>query len=609
MQLTWPTIAPHTWRRTARYGVLGLVVVLAAAIFAVTTARAQESLGPHEAKYSMTTSGLVVVDLGPLGTIELDSPLPLNLGVDVQVEAIPKELQSVGPAQTLEALGGDLTAYVQFFSGPQATIADVTSGIIASALIRFVLALLVLLATWTLVRVLLGATRRRELATAFMPHIGHVAGGLAVVVLVSMASTGGMNRIRPDDAPGGTTVFAGTPLEGARITGRLAGVIDTYGGKLVQALEDNQAFYDAAADDLTETWTRQVAHDDALALLAPPTTDSVIESGDPADPAAPADPTGSDDAGEPGESTDSPDPTSSSDPDATEATDPEATEPPSSERQDTDADIVTMLLVSDLHCNIGMATVIERAATLSGANLIVNGGDTTINGSTVEKFCVTAFAKAAPPGVKWVSVTGNHDSVATAKDMSDAGMIVLDDAPVDVAGVRFLGAPDPNETRIGVGTQAIGTKTIAESGAELTQKACLDKKGVDVLLVHTPYVGAEVLESGCVPAQFSGHLHRRVGPTALGAGVRYTNSTTAGAAENELTVGPLKGVAEMTILRFDRESRTILDFQLVTVNPEGKAAVGARLRFPRPGAVDDDGVTTTTAARDAWREENAEQDS
>ena len=608
MQVSWPTIAPHTWRRAARYTVLGIVVVLAAAIFAVTTARAQESLGPHEAEYSMTTSGVVVVDLGPLGTIELDSPLPLNLGVDVQVEAIPKELQSVGPAQTLEALGGDLTAYMQFFSGPQATIADVTAGIIASALIRFVLALVVLVAVWTLIRLMLGATRRRELATAFLPHIGHIAGGLVLVVLVATVSTGGLNRLRPDDAPGGTTVFAGTPLEGARITGRLAGVIDTYGGKLVHALEDNQAFYDAAADDLTDTWTRTVAHDDALALLAPPANDSIIESGEPGDPREfdePVGPAQTAGTADPGNDADLSDPADPADP---ASTDPETTDAPSRERSNED-DIVTMLLVSDLHCNIGMATVIERAASLSGANLIVNGGDTTINGSTVEKFCVTAFAKAAPAGVKWVSVTGNHDSVATAKDMSDAGMIVLDDAPVDVSGVRFLGAPDPNETRIGVGTQAIGTKTIAETGSELTEKACLDKKGVDVLLVHTPYVGTEVLGSGCVPAQFSGHLHRRVGPDSVGAGIRYTSSTTAGAAENELTVGPLKGVAEMTILRFDRATRTILDFQLVTINPEGKAAVGARMRFPRAGEVDADGVTSTAAARDAWREENVQQDS
>ena len=88
----------------------------------------------------------------------------------------------------------------------------------------------------------------------------------------------------------------------------------------------------------------------------------------------------------------------------------------------------------------------------------------------------------------------------------------------------------------------------------------------------------------------------------MGVGTRYTSSTTAGAAENELTVGPVKGLAEMTILRFDRTRRAILDFQILTINPEGEAAVGARLRFPRPGTVDSDGVTSTQAARDAWRE-------
>src|SRR5665647_2026842 len=78
------------------------------------------------------------------------------------------------------------------------------------------------------------------------------------------------------------------------------------------------------------------------------------------------------------------------------------------------AEPVVMLLVSDLHCNIGMAEVIGAVAELSGAQVVLNAGDTTLNGTAVESYCVTAFADALPDGATMLVVTGNHDSPETA---------------------------------------------------------------------------------------------------------------------------------------------------------------------------------------------------
>jgi hypothetical protein len=115
---------------------------------------------------------------------------------------------------------------------------------------------------------------------------------------------------------------------------------------------------------------------------------------------------------------------------------------------------------------------------------------------------------------------------------------------------------------------------------------------VDLLLIHTPRVGNAALERGCVPVQLSGHTHLRAGPAPFGFGVRYVNASTAGAAPGEPTVGPLHGTAEMTVLRFDPETRRFIDYQLVEVRPDGRASVGYRVPFPAsvaPPRVDDNG--------------------
>jgi hypothetical protein len=94
-----------------------------------------------------------------------------------------------------------------------------------------------------------------------------------------------------------------------------------------------------------------------------------------------------------------------------------------------------------------------------------------------------------------------------------------------------------------------------------------------------------VLESGCVPYQISGHLHRRVGPEADGPGVLYVNSSTAGAVENQLTVGELHGTAEMTVLRYDRANHRMLDYRVVQVMTDRSATVGPWTPYPLPTGV------------------------
>lgn len=565
---------PHPVR-WARLVLTVLAVVLPAAAFGVGTASTDATLGPHLARYEVTLDGEVTVDLGPLGTLVLDSPAPLDLGVRADVEEIPRELTALDESSTLEALGADLQRYVQFFAAPRATVDTVVRGLALDALRRTVAAAVVLVATaWLLAR-LLGPARRAELGGRLAAVRGPVAAGSVVVLLTALTLTASAQRTGPDAAAPASPVFDGTPLQGARITGRLAGLIDTYGGQAVQAYRANEAFYDAAAASVDQAWSDRARLDAELAARAQRSTITVPSPEDgPTDGA-------STDSG-PGQGA-----ATRSTPSAATATGTTPTTPTSptagvSEAAAEDADsspAVVALLVSDLHCNVGMARVVARVATLAHVDLVLNAGDSTVDGTAVEQYCVESFAAAVPDGVPYVVADGNHDSTQTQVQERGAGAVVLDGSVVDVAGLRILGDSDPNETRVGSGTRPVGEESATETGARLADAACADGH-VDLLLVHTPVVGDEALGRGCVRAQVSGHMHTRIGPLVVGRGVRYVSSSSAGATLGMPTVGPLQGTAELTVLRFDPDSGAVLDHRLVRVLRDGGAQVGPALRWP-----------------------------
>src|SRR5690625_5180762 len=102
------------------------------AVAGVVTASPASSLGPHAAHCSVTPQHQIVVDLGPLGQVLLDSPLPWPLGVEVVVHEIPVELTAV-PTSPVTGLAGDLAAYTQVAAHPRAVVADAAGALIGDA--------------------------------------------------------------------------------------------------------------------------------------------------------------------------------------------------------------------------------------------------------------------------------------------------------------------------------------------------------------------------------------------------------------------------------------------------------------------------------------------
>lgn len=584
-----PHRTPPRWVRWT----LGILLALVpCVVWGVTTATAERSLGPHEALYEVTTNGLVTVDLGPLGTIQIDSPLPLGLGADVTVEEIPADLTAVGQADTLEGLSQDLEDYLRFFGGPQETIGSVARALVVDALRRTGFAVLVVAAVGAGLYLLLGPPRRRELSERVAPRTYEITAGVVLVSLVGASLVASDPGTTSGPSQRASAVFDGTPLEGARITGRLAGVVDTYGAMLIDLYRENEDFYARADANLVAAWDRR----DRIQRLTAPRSAAAATSDDrPSDePSDGASPDAPDATGDAPEATDAP--TSGAD----DAPDTGAEEPGAPDTEDGDEardaptpqpapaaeeDLVTLLVVSDLHCNTGMSPLIRTAVERSGASVVLNAGDTTMNGTAVESFCVDSFASAVPKGVTMVVADGNHDSVETSAQERANGQTVLDGKVVEVEGIRILGDRDPLETRLGLGSQPPREETPEEYAARLAEVACTEQEdgdGIDLLLIHTPRMGNEALDSGCVPNQVSGHMHTRSGPERTGGGVRYVSGSTAGAVKDQLRIGPLKGTAEMTVLRFDPERRRIVDWQLVQIGTDESAKVWPRIAWPTP---------------------------
>jgi hypothetical protein len=569
----WHRQTPAT-RQTIRGLVAFLLTGLLAAILGVTTASTHSSLGPHEADYQVTLDRQISLQMGPLGAVIIDSTLPWPLGAEVVVREIPTDLETSG--SPLPGLLADLQAYGQLFGQPEAAVADAVRGLVTDALGRTAVA-------WSLMLVLLAAGRlasrgrlRDELRSALTrPGVAvltgaFVLGGTTAVVVPEMRQTTAVGY--------SPAVLAGTPLEGARITGRLADVVAVYGQTVKDAFEKNEAFYALASENLVAAYEAEAAAPRGRSLEAPAGEGATAEASPAegataeASPAEGATAEGATAEGATAEGAAADGASTGSEPSASAST------------EEPQPDPVTFLMVSDLHCNVGMASVIATAVERTGAQAVLDAGDTVMSGTSVESYCVNAFDRAVPEGVPVVVSTGNHDSVTTAEQERQAGWTVLGGEVVEVAGVRILGDTDPTLTAVGSGTRPEREESVPELEQRLAEVACAaaeDGDPVDILLIHNPRAGTATLDAGCAPLQLSGHWHRTVGPEVAGSGVRYVSTSSGGGAGGGATVGPLTGEAELTVLRVDRATGEPMDYRRIQIGTDAAVRLGAWQEFPR----------------------------
>ena len=182
---------------------------------------------------------------------------------------------------------------------------------------------------------------------------------------------------------------------------------------------------------------------------------------------------------------------------------------------------VRLLHVSDMHLNPLGITFAGDLAQRFDVAAIIDTGDLTSFGYPQE---ASIGAMVSALGVPYYFVPGNHDSFANRKALDGYdGITVVDDAVVDIAGVRVAGFADPNFTVDGHPTY---DENIAAREAKAPAVAALVGRGrPDILAV----AGLQLAEdsTGGVPLVISGDIHQRSSQEVDGTLMLTVGSTGA----------------------------------------------------------------------------------
>lgn len=616
-----PVIAlPRRWwdarsvafRKITRTLVLLLLTGAVSLLVGLSTATASSPVGPHEAEWSTTLNSRLTLDLGPLGTISHASPAG-PFGVDVVIGEIPGEFSSsqVDTDSLGQALSADGSSYLTLISRPELTVQAGVHSLIADGLRRAGLIESVILCLVAAGRL---ATRGRLRDTIRDGLSGTWASPLigvtAVVTVIGLL----VPALRSDTVPGTRLdVLAHTPLAQARLSGRVADVVQAYGDQIVGRLESNRAFYAQVDANLAAAWqTSQEVGGvvDVTAASGAVDTAAVREQADAV-------------AARTGAATASPSPAPGASPDATTspgaptgteaassaapgaspgATPQESATPalPTGAQAVAEYGRTTAVLTTDLHCNLDMIALAGRLDALSGARLHLDDGDLTMTGSSPEQVCVDALTDAIPSGVERVATIGNHDSEATAHQLRARGWTVTDGTVQSAAGLRILGDVDADRSPAG-GTYQRGSENSAQIGARLARTSCKAGADVDVVLIHQPYTFGPLVSEGCAPLLLAGHLHQEKGMSVSRGGNTTVTQLISGAGKGGTSIGPVTQDAYLHVLSFD-ENGALRGWRAVVVHPDASVTVGAWNGVPEPGSApvgaSRDALEATTAPSD-----------
>ncbi|HEY9409096.1 MAG TPA: metallophosphoesterase [Jiangellaceae bacterium] len=228
-----------------------------------------------------------------------------------------------------------------------------------------------------------------------------------------------------------------------------------------------------------------------------------------------------------------------------------------------DDDTIRLLHVSDLHLNPAAWEVIDAVADQYDVDVIVDSGDIADHGTPIESGYVQPIGALERP---YVYVRGNHDSVATeAAVAAQPNAIVLNGEPVEVAGLRFIGAPDPRFTP-DQSTRGTANEDILRGTEELAAEASDLDPPADVIVYHDP-THAEIFD-GAAPLVLAGHAHRRT-TYVLDDGTRVmVQGSTGGAGLRALEKEEPTPVT-LSVLYFDPESTELVAWDDLTLGGLG----------------------------------------
>ena len=552
----WWTARTVRFRKITRTLVLLTAVSLVSLGVGAATATASSPVGPHEAQWSTTLDSTLSLDMGPLGQVSLDSPAGI-LGVRVELEEVPGEADPAAVSESAlgEALSSDGAAYLSLVTHPELTIERGLRALVDDALRRAGLLESIMLCLVAAGRLATrGRLRDAVRAGLSRPAASSLLTATAAVTVVALL----VPSLRSEPVTGNRLeVLAGTPLERARVSGRIGDVVQAYGGRVSAFLDDNTAFYTAAQANLRAAWEASQTIDGTTDVTA---ADGAVDTDRVARDAQDA---------------------ASAEASST-ATDSSSNAPTarSGGRQGS----ITAVMTTDLHCNLDVIAFSGLLDELAGATVHMDDGDLTMTGSDPEQICVDALDDAVPDGVARVATIGNHDSGSTAERLRTIGWTVTDGTVENVGGLRVLGEVDPERSPAGRTFQR-GEENATDIGMRLAGVSCdAARKGneADVVLIHRPDTFGPLVDDGCAPLLVAGHVHEERGMSTTRGGNLDVAQLISGAGKGGTSLGRVTQDAYMHVLSFDSEGG-LLAWRTVTLHPDASVTVGAWEPVPEAG--------------------------
>lgn len=242
-----------------------------------------------------------------------------------------------------------------------------------------------------------------------------------------------------------------------------------------------------------------------------------------------------------------------------------------------------LIHVSDIHDNLYMYPVIGAIAKATKATTVLDTGDVTKTGSSIEGNYVHQYVSTLQKyGVKHIYyVCGNHDTKTTDNQMKKAGATVLDGILVTESGLVIAGYGDPLHTALASSIHTDSRTDRIKSQSKLIEKELSsyeekNDKRVDILMTHAPSVAKSARKKGLSQIQLAGHNHKvapeiTLGETTLIEANNANGETKTG--QNELFgtgIGPIRQDVTIVVLIRDKKTDEFSYFT-VKITPKGKA--------------------------------------
>lgn len=231
------------------------------------------------------------------------------------------------------------------------------------------------------------------------------------------------------------------------------------------------------------------------------------------------------------------------------------------------ADAIRLLHISDIHLSPVTYPLVLALAEQYRVDVVVDTGDLVDWGTPAENAFAAQIGKL---GVPYVFVKGNHDSTGIADAVArqpNATVLTREDAPREVAGVRFAGMADPRFTPDKTTGDDHKPQRVSEEAAKFAQ--ALRGQQVDVALAHDPAAGRAL--DGVVPLLLAGHTHHR-SVRRYGETVVVVQGTSGGSGLRGVQHDPPHPIS-LSVLYLDRTTKRLWGADDITLGGIGSVSL------------------------------------